>query len=36
VETRHILETLNPWQWGDEFYSLSPNDDVQNRNTFSY
>src|SRR5262249_41407117 len=22
VETRHILETLNPWQWGEEFYSL--------------
>jgi prepilin-type N-terminal cleavage/methylation domain-containing protein/prepilin-type processing-associated H-X9-DG protein len=36
VETRHILETLSPWQWGEEFYSLSPNDDISNKSTFNY
>lgn len=24
VETKHIRETLNPWQWGEKFYSLNP------------
>jgi prepilin-type processing-associated H-X9-DG protein/prepilin-type N-terminal cleavage/methylation domain-containing protein len=29
VETKGILETLAPvFQWGDEFYSLSPGDDI--------
>jgi prepilin-type processing-associated H-X9-DG protein len=28
VETKHIRETLTPWQWGQTIYSLSPNDDV--------
>ena len=25
VETKHIRDTLNPFQWGDDFYSLVPN-----------
>ena len=36
VETKNILDTLNPWQWGDQFYSLYPNNDVQNRNSYPY
>jgi prepilin-type N-terminal cleavage/methylation domain-containing protein/prepilin-type processing-associated H-X9-DG protein len=28
VETKHIRETLSPWQWGRTVYTLSPNDDV--------
>lgn len=31
VETKNILDTLTPWQWGNQIYSLSPNDDVINR-----
>jgi prepilin-type N-terminal cleavage/methylation domain-containing protein/prepilin-type processing-associated H-X9-DG protein len=31
VETKNILETLTPWQWGNQIYSLSPNNDVINR-----
>ena len=30
VETKHIRETITPWQWGDRMYSLSPNDDYVN------
>jgi prepilin-type N-terminal cleavage/methylation domain-containing protein/prepilin-type processing-associated H-X9-DG protein len=25
VETKHITETITPWQWGEKFYSLRPN-----------
>jgi prepilin-type N-terminal cleavage/methylation domain-containing protein/prepilin-type processing-associated H-X9-DG protein len=28
VETKHILDTLTPWQWGQQFYSLTPGDDI--------
>ncbi len=31
VETKSIYDTLSPWQWGDQFYSLSPNSDVLNQ-----
>jgi prepilin-type N-terminal cleavage/methylation domain-containing protein/prepilin-type processing-associated H-X9-DG protein len=30
VETKSIYETLTPFQWGQQFYSLNPNDDLQN------
>jgi prepilin-type N-terminal cleavage/methylation domain-containing protein/prepilin-type processing-associated H-X9-DG protein len=30
VETKHIRDTLNPWEWGDQFYSLTPGSDVAN------
>lgn len=30
VETKNIKETLNPFEWGDSFYSLKPGDDVAN------
>ena len=29
VETKHVTDTLTPWQWGATMYTLSPNDDVQ-------
>jgi prepilin-type N-terminal cleavage/methylation domain-containing protein/prepilin-type processing-associated H-X9-DG protein len=32
VETKSIYDTFSPWQWGDQFYSLSPNGDVTNTN----
>ena len=25
VETKHVFETLSPFQWGERFYSLNPN-----------
>jgi prepilin-type processing-associated H-X9-DG protein/prepilin-type N-terminal cleavage/methylation domain-containing protein len=28
VESKWIYDTLTPWQWGDQFYSLLPNNDV--------
>ncbi len=28
VETKHVKETLETFQWGDEFYSLTPGGDV--------
>ena len=28
VETRHVKETVQPFQWGEEFYSLTPGGDV--------
>jgi prepilin-type N-terminal cleavage/methylation domain-containing protein/prepilin-type processing-associated H-X9-DG protein len=28
VEIKNIAETLNPWQWGDEMYSLNPGNDI--------
>jgi prepilin-type processing-associated H-X9-DG protein len=33
VETKSIYETFTPWQWGDNFYSLYPNTDVNNTPT---
>jgi prepilin-type N-terminal cleavage/methylation domain-containing protein/prepilin-type processing-associated H-X9-DG protein len=36
VETLHILDTLNPWQWGEQFYSLTPNSDFPRTSSFSY
>ncbi len=30
VETKHISETLSPWQWGTTLYSYAPHDDVLN------
>ena len=30
VETKHIFETIEPFQWGEEFYSLQPSNDVAN------
>jgi prepilin-type processing-associated H-X9-DG protein len=32
VETKSIFETITPWQWGDKFFSLTPNGDVLNTN----
>jgi prepilin-type N-terminal cleavage/methylation domain-containing protein/prepilin-type processing-associated H-X9-DG protein len=29
VECKTIYETLSPFQWGDKFYTLEPNDDLQ-------
>jgi prepilin-type N-terminal cleavage/methylation domain-containing protein/prepilin-type processing-associated H-X9-DG protein len=29
VETKSIYETLTPFQWGKQFYSLNPNDDLE-------
>jgi prepilin-type N-terminal cleavage/methylation domain-containing protein/prepilin-type processing-associated H-X9-DG protein len=29
IETKSIYETLTPFQWGQQFYSLNPNDDLQ-------
>jgi prepilin-type N-terminal cleavage/methylation domain-containing protein/prepilin-type processing-associated H-X9-DG protein len=29
VETKTIYETLTPFQWGKQFYSLNPNDDLE-------
>jgi prepilin-type N-terminal cleavage/methylation domain-containing protein/prepilin-type processing-associated H-X9-DG protein len=29
VETKSIYETLAPFQWGHQFYSLNPHDDLQ-------
>ena len=29
VETKSIYETLTPFQWGQQFYTLNPNDDLQ-------
>lgn len=29
VDTKHVMETLQPFQWGENFYSLDPNTDVQ-------
>jgi prepilin-type N-terminal cleavage/methylation domain-containing protein/prepilin-type processing-associated H-X9-DG protein len=29
VETKTLYETLAPFQWGHEFYSLNPHDDLQ-------
>jgi len=32
VETKNIKDTLTgPWQWGEQFYTLSPNSDVVNQ-----
>ncbi len=31
VETKRVEETLKPFQWGDDFYSLTPNSDVNNQ-----
>jgi prepilin-type N-terminal cleavage/methylation domain-containing protein/prepilin-type processing-associated H-X9-DG protein len=28
VETKSIYDTFTPFQWGEKFYSLSPNDDL--------
>lgn len=28
VEAKNVKETLNPWQWGDTVFSLTPNGDV--------
>ena len=30
VETKHIRDTLKPFQWGEKFYSLKPGDDIAN------
>jgi prepilin-type N-terminal cleavage/methylation domain-containing protein/prepilin-type processing-associated H-X9-DG protein len=30
VETKSIYETITPWQWGDNFYSLQPHTDIDN------
>ncbi|MDB5303865.1 MAG: xcpT 3 [Phycisphaerales bacterium] len=30
VETKHIRDTITPWQWGDQMYSLDPGDDITN------
>jgi prepilin-type processing-associated H-X9-DG protein len=29
VESKTIYETLSPFQWGQKFYSLDPNNDLQ-------
>jgi prepilin-type N-terminal cleavage/methylation domain-containing protein/prepilin-type processing-associated H-X9-DG protein len=29
VECKSIYETLSPFQWGEKFYTLDPNDDLQ-------
>jgi prepilin-type N-terminal cleavage/methylation domain-containing protein/prepilin-type processing-associated H-X9-DG protein len=29
VETKHVTDTLKPWQWGATMYTLSPNNDIQ-------
>jgi prepilin-type N-terminal cleavage/methylation domain-containing protein/prepilin-type processing-associated H-X9-DG protein len=29
IETKSIYETLTPFQWGQQFYTLNPNDDLQ-------
>jgi prepilin-type processing-associated H-X9-DG protein len=29
VETKTLYETLTPFQWGQQFYSLNPHDDLQ-------
>lgn len=29
VECKTIYETLSPFEWGDKFYTLDPNDDLQ-------
>ncbi len=31
VETKSIYETLTPFQWGRQFYTLNPNDDLQSQ-----
>ena len=31
VETKHVLQTLKPFQWGEQFYSLEPNNDIDNQ-----
>lgn len=28
VETKSVRDTLSPWQWGDQFYSLKPGSDI--------
>ena len=28
AETKSVYDTVLPWQWGDRFYSLVPNDDL--------
>ncbi|MGD0767986.1 MAG: type II secretion system protein [Tepidisphaeraceae bacterium] len=28
VENKNIADTLNPWEWGDEMYSLNPGSDI--------
>jgi prepilin-type processing-associated H-X9-DG protein len=30
VETKTVYDTLNPFQWGSEFWSLNPHNDLQN------
>jgi prepilin-type N-terminal cleavage/methylation domain-containing protein/prepilin-type processing-associated H-X9-DG protein len=30
VETKHIKETIEPWQWGQKFYSLTQQDNIIN------
>ena len=30
VETKHVRETLGPFEWGDKVYSLSPGDSLAN------
>ena len=31
AETKHVVDTLSPWQWGYNGYGISPNDDVMNK-----
>ena len=31
AETKHIRDTISPWQWGDNIYTLNPNGDVLDR-----
>jgi prepilin-type N-terminal cleavage/methylation domain-containing protein/prepilin-type processing-associated H-X9-DG protein len=31
LETKSIYETLTPFQWGQQFYTLNPNDDMQSQ-----
>ena len=31
AETKFIVDTLSPWQWGNTVYAVSPNDDVKDQ-----
>ena len=30
VETKNIRDTVEPFEWGDKFFTLSPNSDIAN------
>ncbi len=30
VDTKNVADTLTPWEWGDQFYSLNPGTDIAN------